>query len=209
MYSLDHPSGTGEALQDRVIPSTRRTEPRTWGSLDTRSFAQSVRAVHHLVLAAGDHTYQAVLATDSGPPNLGRHNSGGTGRPSAGIVKPGDIRHAAISLSFALLDDALHDGLHVQDEPIASLYTLDGPAPTWGQLPPRMRDTALAQITACVSRTRRTIWTAVDAALISQRSGQSASAAPDLTKVNKTASATSPMVPPHLRNRPAGRSRLH
>ncbi|MGW5650587.1 hypothetical protein [Streptomyces humi] len=51
--------------------STRRTEPRTWGTLDPRSFDLSVRATHDLVLASGDHTYQITLPTIPSQPRTG------------------------------------------------------------------------------------------------------------------------------------------
>ncbi|MFD8811329.1 hypothetical protein ACFV23_07540 [Streptomyces sp. NPDC059627] len=161
LHGLDHPSGTGEALLDRVIASTRRTEPRTWGTLDPRSFDLSVRAIHHLVLASGDHTYQAALPAIPSQPRTGVSPAA----PLVGTVQATDIRHAALSLSHALLDDALHDGLQVSGDPIAGQFTLDGPAPTWGQLPPRLRYAATLQITAHAHRIQRSVWTAVDAAL--------------------------------------------
>ncbi|MFJ5644445.1 hypothetical protein [Streptomyces sp. NPDC093223] len=169
LHGLDHPSGAGEALLDRVIASTRRTEPQTWGTLDPRSFDLSVRAIHHLVLASGDHTYQAALPVIPSPPRTGVLPAA----PVVGIVRATDIRHAAISLSHALLGDALHDGLQVSSDPIASQFTLDGPAPTWGELPPRLQHAATLQITAHAQRIQRSVWAAVDAALRSPQRPQS------------------------------------
>jgi hypothetical protein len=164
VHRLDHPSGTGEALSARIIRSTRRGQAHTWGSLDPDVFEQPGRAVYRLVLAAGTHMYTAVRAAERAcrtprPPLRGLDGA------VMGTVRVGDVRHAAISLCHALLEEELTAGLAILDDPIASRFQLDGPSTTWRQLPTRWQYTATVRITELADRMPNSVWTAVDAAL--------------------------------------------
>ncbi|MEW1794647.1 hypothetical protein [Streptomyces niveus] len=166
LCSLDHPSGTAESLDGLVIPSTRGQQPLGWADLDRDDFAECVGAIHRLVLSAADHTYQATVRPQERAPS---RRSATHLRPihPGDPVQGSDIRHAAISLCHALIGQ--EDGPALQfilDEPIASTFTLDGPFPTWGQLPVQSLLPALHRIGRAVEQTRTRIWIAVDTAIL-------------------------------------------
>ncbi|WP_326613521.1 hypothetical protein OG949_35135 [Streptomyces scopuliridis] len=166
LCSLDHPSGTAESLDGLVIPSTRRQQPLGWADLDRDDFAGCVRGIHRLVLSAADHTYRAVRPQHRAPSRRVTAHLGPL-HPTA-PVRGSDIRHAAISLCHALIGQ--EDGPALQfilDEPLASTFTLDGPSPTWGQLPAQSLLPALHRISRAVDQARTRIWIAVDTAIVS------------------------------------------
>ncbi len=134
------PSGTAESLDGLVIPSTRGQQPLGWADLDRDDFGGCVRAIHHLVLSAADHTYQTVRPQHRAPTRpVGAHV--GLLHPAA-PVRGSDIRHAAISLCHALIGRAVGQArtriwiavdaaiLHAVQEPLPN-------TPAHGALPPR------------------------------------------------------------------------
>ncbi|WP_435127242.1 hypothetical protein [Actinacidiphila sp. bgisy144] len=167
---LDHPSGTGDFLQDQAIASARAAGlSTTWSVLQAEDFTAVTRRLHLLILDAADHTSLATLGTGPRrpggapesldfllPPDVGRWATGG------------DIRHAAITLAHDLIADDLSDGPifgGILDEPIASRFTLDGSAPTWGQLPAHHLIPALWMIHQAVEQAHHDIDAAVDQAI--------------------------------------------
>ncbi|MET9556821.1 hypothetical protein [Streptomyces sp. NPDC006645] len=170
LCSLDHPSGTAESLDGLVIPSTRGQQPLGWADLDRDDFAECVGAIHRLALSAADHTYQATVQPQERAPSRSIDAHPGPLHPGA-PVQGSDIRHAAISLCHALIGQ--EDGPALQfilDEPVASTFTLDGPSPTWGQLPAQSLLPALHRIGRAVDQTRTRIWIAVDTAILTDAS---------------------------------------
>jgi hypothetical protein len=167
---LDHPSGTGDFLEDKPVTSARAAgRPTTWSILPAEHFTAVTRRLYLLILTAADHTSHAT--TIPRPPRPASASTSldfllppGAGRWATGA----DIRHAAIDLARDLIDDDLREGpifSSILDKPIASRFTLDDPAPTWSHLPARQLIPALRLIHQAVEQAQHQIDAAVGQAI--------------------------------------------
>jgi hypothetical protein len=170
LHRLDHPSGTGEFLQDRAIASSHAAgRPTDWSVLQTEDFAAVTDQMHRLIIDAADHTYLAASGPRPSNPAVFPMSLDHLLPPHVELWATGaDVRHAAICLAHDLIEEELRRGpvfSGVLDEPIASRFNLDGPAPTWGRLPARRLIPALHLIHQAVVQAQHRIDAAVDASI--------------------------------------------
>ncbi|WP_435124523.1 hypothetical protein [Actinacidiphila sp. bgisy144] len=164
---LDHPSGTGEFLEDRAISSSCAAgKPTGWSALPVAAFTAVADQLHRLITDAADYTYLAASSTQ--PTRLPTYLDHLLPPAIELGIAGTDIRHAALCLAHDLIEEELRQGpilSGILDEPIASTFTLDGPAPTWGQLPARHLIHGLHLIHQTVEHAQIHIDAAVDTAI--------------------------------------------
>jgi hypothetical protein len=206
LHRLAHPSGTEEALVGQSIASTLTSAvPRIWSDLPPDVFTDMADQAHRLVSQAAEHTYLATAprssaASFSAPRHWNQLLPAQHSRWATGT----DIRHEAVSLAQALIDDELHDGVvfgPLLHTPIQARHTHDGRPASWNQLPVRHLAPTLGAVERSVAQARHRIHTAVDAAVLDlvphrERTSSLAQARSTAGRTVPSPEATAPPTPP-------------